>query len=86
MFTDGDSLMYKIKTEDICEDFSSSKGMFYFSNYSAQSKYCDSSNKLAIEKMKDEGGGKAIEEFVWSKPEIYSLLVDDNSKHKKQKT
>ena len=56
--------MYKIKTEDICEDFSSSKGMFYFSNYSAQSKYCDSSNKLAIEKMKDEGGGKAIEEFV----------------------
>ena len=34
LFTDPDSLMYEIKTEDIYEDFSSNKEMFDFSNYS----------------------------------------------------
>ena len=32
--------MYKIKTEDIYEDFSSDKEMFDFSNYSTASKCC----------------------------------------------
>ena len=34
LFTDTDSLMYEIKTEDVYEDFSSNKQMFDFSNYS----------------------------------------------------
>ena len=33
--------MYEIKTEDICENFSSDKEMFGFSNYSNKSKYYD---------------------------------------------
>ena len=33
LFTDTDSLMYEIKTEDVYEDFSSDKEMFDFSNY-----------------------------------------------------
>ena len=33
LFTDTDSLIYEIKTEDIYEDFSSNKEMFDFSNY-----------------------------------------------------
>ena len=60
LFTDTDSLMYDIKTEDVYEDFSSSKQMLDFSNYSTKSKYYDHSNKLAIVKMKDETGGVAI--------------------------
>ena len=47
--------------------------MFDFINYSTKSKYYDDSNKSVIEKMKDETGGAAIEEFV------------DNSEHKKAK-
>ena len=58
--------------------------MFDFSNYSTKSKYYDNSNKLVIEKMKDETGGVAIEEFIRLKPEMYSFLVD-NSVHKKAK-
>ena len=46
LFTDTDSLMYEIKTEDVYEDFSNNKKMFDFSNYSAESKYYDNSNKL----------------------------------------
>ena len=38
--------MYKIKTEDIYEDFSSNKEIFDFSNYLTKSKYCHDSSKL----------------------------------------
>ena len=36
LFTDTDSLIYEIKTEDVYEDFSSDKEMFNFSNYSTK--------------------------------------------------
>ena len=61
LFTDTDSLMYEIKTEDVSENFSSTKEIFDFSNYSTKSKYYDDSNKLVIGKMEDETGGVAIE-------------------------
>ena len=41
LFTNTDSLMYRIKTEDVHEDFSKDKEMFDFNNYSARSKYHD---------------------------------------------
>ena len=68
--------MYEIQTGDVYEDFSSNKHMFDFSNDSTESKYYDNSNKLVIEKMKDETGYVAIEEFVELKPKMYSFLVD----------
>ena len=68
--------MYEIQTEDVYEDFSSNKHMFDFSNDSTESKYYDNSNKLVIEKMKDETGYVAIEEFVELKPKMYSFLVE----------
>ena len=76
------SLMYEIKTEDVYEDFINNKEMFYFSNYSAKSKYYDDSNKLDIGKMKDETGGVATEDFVGLKPKMYSFLVDNNEDKK----
>ena len=85
LFTDTDSLMYEIKTEDVYEDFSSNKEMFDFRNYSCKSKCYNDSNKLVINKMKDETAGVAIEEFVVLKPKMCSFLVDDNSEHKKAK-
>ena len=53
--------------------------MFDFSNYSIKSKFYDNSNKLVFDKMKNETGGVAIEEFVGFKPKIYLHLVDYNS-------
>ena len=46
LFTDTDSFMYEI--ENVYEDFSSNKEIFYFSNYLTKSKYYDDSNKLVI--------------------------------------
>ena len=79
-------MTYEIKTEDVYEDFCSNKEIFDFSNYSAESKGYNDSNKLVISKMKDETAGVTIEEFVGLKPKIYSFLVDENSEHKKAKS
>ena len=44
-----------------------------------------SCNKVAIGKMKGETGGVTVDEFVRLMPNMYSLLVGDNSKYKKAK-
>ena len=64
---------------------SNDKEMFDFSNYSAQSRYYDNSNKLFVSTMKDKTAGAAVEGFSGLKPNICSYLVDDNSEHKKVK-
>ena len=56
LFTDTESLMYQIKTEDFYEDFSGNKEMFDFSKCSNKSKHYDKLKKLVIGKMKDEAG------------------------------
>ena len=84
LFRDTDSLMYEFKTEDFKEDFSSDKEMFDFRNYSTKSKYYDNSNKLVIDKMKDETTGVAVKQFFELKPKMQSFLVD-NKEHEKSK-
>ena len=59
-FTDTDTLMYRIKTEDVYVDFTKDNKMFDFSNYSAMSKFYDDSNKLVTGKMKDATVGVEI--------------------------
>ena len=49
LFTDTDSLMYEIKTEDVYEDFSKYGKMFDFSNFTSKSKYYDHSSKLVVD-------------------------------------
>ena len=85
LFTDTDSLIYEIKTEDVHEDFNSDKEMFDFSNYSNKSKYYDGSNKLVIGKIKDKTVGAAVKTFVRLNPKMYSFFVDNNNKHTKAK-
>ena len=86
LFSDTDSVIYEIKTEDenVYENLSSNKEMFDFSNYSTKSKYYDS-NKLFIEKVNNKNEGVATETFVGLKSEMPSYLANDNSKDKKAK-
>ena len=58
--------------------------MFDCSNYTAELKHYDDSNKLVVGKMKHETGGVAIKEFSGLK--MCSFLLDDSINHKKQKT
>ena len=53
LFTDNDSLVYEIETENVCGNFCKNKELIDLSNYSAKSKYEDDSNTLVVGKMQD---------------------------------
>ena len=54
LFTDTDSLVYEIKTEDASEDFYLDKDLFDLNDYPVKSKFFDPKNKKVIGKMKDD--------------------------------
>ena len=73
LFTDTDSLTYKMKSEDVYEKIFKHKHLFDFSNYPEDSKFFDPTNKKVISKMKDESEEKIIHDFVRLKSKIYSV-------------
>ena len=60
LFTDTNSLTYKIKSKNLYEKFSKEKYLFDFSNYSKDSNFFDETNKKVIGKMKFKSEGKKI--------------------------
>ena len=88
LFTDTDSLMYLIRTEDfyqvINEDI---KRKFDTSDYPEKhpSGIKTGINKKVIGKFKDEVGGKQMTHFVGLRPKLYSFKVEDNSETRKAK-
>ena len=75
-FTDTDSMMYEIKTEEFYENVSKDKEMLDVSNHLPKSKYYyDDSNKVGVCKMKDETSGATIKKIVGLKLKMYSSLV-----------
>ena len=53
LFTDTDSLVYEIKTDDVYEEFYEDKNWFNFSDYPKDSEFFDLVNKKVIGRMKD---------------------------------
>ena len=64
LFTDTDSLMYEIKSEDVQEEFFKHKHFLDFSNFSKDSKFYDSQNEMVFGKMKVVNKGISINKFV----------------------
>ena len=77
LFTDTDSLTYKIKSENVYQEFFKWKGLFDFSNYSKDSKFFEGANKKVIGNMKDDFGGVIVIEFVGLKSKMYSMKKID---------
>ena len=73
LFTDTDSLTYKIKSEDFYEEFVKRNYLFDFSKYPENSKLFDRANKQVTGKMKDVSEGKITDEFVGLKSKMYSI-------------
>ena len=78
LFTDTDSPVYEIETDDVYEDLYENKNLLDFSDYLEDSKFFDSVNKKVIDKMKDEVKGKIISEFVGLESKMYSLVISNN--------
>ena len=85
-YTDTDSVIINIKTNDFYEDIASDvENRFDTSNYEVNGLLPMRKNKKVIGLMKDELGGKVIAEFATLRPKTYSFLTDDGKEDKKTK-
>ena len=88
LFTDTDSLMYEIKTDDFYKDISPDiLSKFDTSDYPTNHKsgILTGANKKVIGMFKDEVAGKQITHFVGLRPKLYSYKVEDEKELKKCK-
>ena len=88
LFTDTDSLMYEIQTEDFCKDISVDvKHRFDTSDYPPNhpSGIPSGLNKKVIGMFKDEAEGKVIDEFIGLKAKLYSYKMFEGEQSKKCK-
>ena len=72
-FTDTDSLMYDIETEDVYQDMKMDIDQFDTSDYPANHSLHSVANKKVLGKMKDEMNGEVIHEFVGLRSKMYSI-------------
>ena len=87
LFTDTDSLCYEIETEDFFQDISNDvEAKFDTSNFEKNhpSEIPVGKNKKVPGMMKDEAGGKIIEEFVGLKAKLYSYKMFEGKEEKKK--
>ena len=75
LFTDTDSLMLEIETDDIYQDMKKHKELFDFSGYPKDHACYDPTNNKVIGKFKDETNGEPIVEFVGLRPKMYSFTM-----------
>ena len=88
LFTDTDSLMYLIPTDDFYSDNNKDiKRKFNTSEYSENhpSGIKTGVNKKVIGKFKDEVGGKQITHFVGLRPKLYTFKVEEKGETRKAK-
>ena len=77
LFTETDSLTYKIGSENVYEEFLKCKHLFGFSIFPKDSKFFEEANKKVFVKTKDVSRGNRIDEFVGLKSKKYSIKYID---------
>ena len=80
LYTDTDSLIVKVDTEDIYADMSLNADLYDTSNYSPSHPLYSDQNKKIIGKFKDELGGKVMTEFIGLRPKMYSYTGEESGK------
>ena len=73
IYTDTDSLLLEIQTEEVYKDMKEHLWLYDTSNYPKDHPLYDARNKKVLGKMKDECGGEPIEEVVALRPKMYSI-------------
>jgi hypothetical protein len=85
IYTDTDSFVFDIETEDLYKDMWENKHLFDLSD-SKNEQYHSNENKKVVGMMKCETELKPIQEFIALCPKSYSFLLDgENDKHIKSK-
>ena len=74
LYTDTDSLLLHIHTEDVYKDMAKCEDLYDTSGYPIDHPLYSIVNKKVLGKMKDECAGRAIDEYVGLRPKMYSIL------------
>ena len=84
IYTDTDSLLLDIQTDDIYQDIKDQSWLYDTSNYPKEHPLYNATNKKVLGKMKDECGGEPIEEVIAVRSKMYSVkLIKKNIKKAK---
>ena len=78
LFTDTDSLCYKIKTDDVYEDMKARSELFDMSEYSEFNKFFDKTNKKVVGKMKDETNDYIMTKYTGIRAKAYAFTKEIN--------
>ena len=85
-YTDTDSFIIHVETDDIYTDFKHIKQHMDFSDYPKNHECYNASNKKVLGKMKDELNGKIMTHFIGLKPKSYCYKVyGEDEEHKRSK-
>jgi len=86
LYTDTDSLIYSIKTEDIYKRIKANLQFFDTSDFAENNPYgIPRVNKKVVGLMKDECSGEPMTEFVGLRSKMYSVRVNGEDRLKKCK-
>ena len=85
LYTDTDSLLVEIETDDVYKDIEKNKDLYDTSDYAKEHPLYSNINKKVLGKMKDECNGTLIVECVCLRPKMYSILKADEKNIKKAK-
>ena len=75
LYTDTDSLVLEVQTEDVYADMACNADQYDTSNYPNNYPLYSTANKKVLGKMKDECAGAPIPEFVGLRPKTCSILT-----------
>ena len=73
-YTDTDSLLFQVETDDFYADMRARSELYDFSDYLKGHPCYSIENKKVVGKFKDECNGKPIAEFVGLRSKMYSIL------------
>lgn len=82
MYTDTDSFILNIKSENLVKELGEFKDYFDFSNYNKNHPLYDVSNMAVLGKFKDELAGKKMKEFIALQSKVYNIITEDDVEKK----
>ena len=86
VYTDTDSFVIHIETDDLYEDLKQISDYMDFSDYPKDHPNYDTTNRKVLGKFKDEMNGNIITEFIALKPKMYAFKVEDGKEQKSKRS
>ena len=77
LYTDTDSFILHVETDDVYKDIKDNQSQYDTSNYNNKHFLFSNENKKVLGKFKDELGGVPISEYVGLRPKMYSVITKE---------